>query len=103
MLSEIAAWLFALFVLDPLEAEMRQRIEKTSMPVEAIEQSRQCIATHGPRLLERAGQEPGWAVSTAIGVATGWTPPVGLFDARDPNCSVFARLLKAGSDQSVEG
>lgn len=102
MISDIAAWLFALFVIDPLQAEMRERLEGANVPVAAIQQSRQCIASHAPRLLQRAGEEPGWAVATAVGVAVGWTAPVQLLDTKDPNCSVLIRSLQSGNDQEVE-
>lgn len=93
MISEIAAWLFTLFIIDPLHAEVRQRVEQANLPIETLQQSRQCISAQAPRLLERAGNEPVWAVGTAIGIATGWTSPVLLLDTRDPNCSVLSRLF----------
>ena len=102
MISDIAAWLFALFVIDPLHAEISERLEGANVPVAAIQQSRQCIASHAPRLVERAGEEPGWAITTAVGVATGWTAPVELFDAGDPNCATLVRALKIDNDQGGE-
>jgi hypothetical protein len=76
MISDIAAWLFALFVIDPLQAEVRERLDGANVPVAAIQQSQQCIASNAPRLLQRAGEEPGWAIGTALSMATGWTAPV---------------------------
>ena len=102
MISDIAAWLFALFVIDPLQAEMRERLDGANVPVAAIQQSRQCIASHAPRLLRRAGEEPGWAVTTAVGVAVGWTTPVQLLDANDPTCAVLIRSLQSANDQEGE-
>ncbi|OJF89760.1 hypothetical protein [Pararhizobium antarcticum] len=94
MISDVAAWLFAMFIIDPLQVEIRERLNGASVPVEQIQQSQQCIASHGPQLLKRAGEEPGWALSTAVGVAVGWNSPVELLDARDPNCSTLVRLLQ---------
>ncbi|UVC12361.1 hypothetical protein IHQ71_30575 (plasmid) [Rhizobium sp. TH2] len=98
MISDIAAWLFALFVIDPLQAEMRERLDGANVPVAAVQQSRQCA----PGLLQRAGEEPGWAVTTALGVAIGWTAPTQLLDANDPNCTVLIRSLKSAHDQEGE-
>lgn len=95
MISEIAAWLFALFVVDPLHAEIRERVDAAQLPVQALQQSQQCVATHGPRLLQRAGEEPVWATGMAIGIATGWNSPTELFDAADPNCAALAQIFKA--------
>ncbi|YCI06719.1 hypothetical protein M1D34_27150 (plasmid) [Ensifer sp. D2-11] len=102
MISDIAAWLFALFVIDPLQVEMRERFDQADVPIAALQQSRQCIASHGPQLLLRAGEEPGWAVTTAIGVAIGWTAPVQLLDANDPNCAPLVRIFKTDSGQDSE-
>jgi hypothetical protein len=103
MISEIAAWLFALFVIDPIHAEVRERVERANLPVQAVQQSQQCLATHGPRLLEQAGEDPVWAVSTAIGIATGWTSPAQLVEINDPNCSVLAQLLADQAGENAEG
>ncbi|MBB2671510.1 UNVERIFIED_ORG: hypothetical protein GGE44_001061 [Rhizobium esperanzae] len=102
MISDIAAWLFALFVIDPLQAEMRERLDQAGAPVAALQQSQQCVASHGPRLLQRAGEEPGWAFTTAIGVAIGWTAPVQLLDTNDANCAPLISILKADMDQDSE-
>jgi hypothetical protein len=103
VLSDIAAWLFALFVLDPLDAQLRERVGSANLPLQALQQSRQCVAAHGPRLLEQAGSSPGWATATAIGIAVGWSSPVHLFDTGDPNCSALVRFMNAESKEEPEG
>jgi len=100
VISDIAAWLFALFVIDPLQTQISERLEAANVPVAAVQQSRRCIASHAPRLVERAGTEPGWAIATAVGVATGWTAPAELLDPNDPNCLTLVRALKIENDQA---
>ena len=97
MISDIAAWMFALFVVDPLHAELRERVGRANLPLETVQQSQQCITTHGPRLLQQAGEDPVGAVATAVGVATGWMSPIQLFDIKDPNCSVLADLYSTST------
>lgn len=58
---------------------------------------------HGPRLLQQAGEDPVWAVGTAIGVATGWTSPVQLLNTNDSNCQVLAGLLANEGRETVGG
>jgi hypothetical protein len=99
MISDIAAWLFALFVIDPLQAEISAHLERANAPVAAIQQSCQCVESHGPRLLQRAGEEPGWAVATAVSVAVGWISPVQLLDGGDPNCSTIIKVFQIENDQ----
>lgn len=102
MISDIAAWLFAVFVIDPLQAELRERFDGANLPMQALQQSQQCIASHGPRLLEQAGDRPGWAAATAIGITLGWNSPVVLFDTHDPNCSTLVQLFNAEAKPEAE-
>lgn len=102
MIADIAAWMFTLFVVDPLHAEMRQHFERTNAPVQIVQQSRQCLAVELPRLIDRAGNEPGWAIATAIGVSTGWTSPEHLFEGADPSCSALRGLISAEEAREEE-
>ena len=101
LISEIAAWLFALFVVDPLHAEISERINSANLPIETIQQTQQCIATHAPRLLERAEAEPYWAIGTAVGIASGWTSSAELFDVNDPRCSALTEVF--GAERGDDG
>lgn len=100
MIADIAAWMFTLFVVDPLQAEMRQHLERANAPVEIVQQSRQCLAAHVPRLIDN---EPGWAIATATGISTGWTSPQTLFDGADPACSALRGLIDAENAREMEG
>ncbi|MDR6820872.1 hypothetical protein J2X76_006072 [Neorhizobium sp. 2083] len=103
MIADIAAWMFTLFVVDPLHAEMRQHLERASAPVEIVQQSRQCLVVQVPLLIEKAGNEPGWAIATVVGISTGWTSPERLFDGADPNCSALRGLIGAENAREAEG
>ena len=103
MIADIAAWMFTLFVVDPLHAEMRQHLERANAPVEIVQQSRQCLESHVPRLIDKAGDEPGWAIATAIGISTGWTSPETLFDGADPACSALRGLIGTENAREMEG
>lgn len=94
MFSDLAAWLITAFVLPPVQAELRQQLEGANASVQMVQQVQQCVASQGPRLIERATGEPAWAVSTAIRVSIGWTSPVALLDRTDPNCTALIRLLE---------
>lgn len=93
MISDFIAAMFAWFVVDPLHAELQQQIERANAPLEIVQQSRKCLATEVPRLLEKAGTEPGWAVTTAFSVAIGWTSPEQVFDPANSNCSALRGLI----------
>ncbi|SIQ17376.1 hypothetical protein SAMN05880590_102411 [Rhizobium sp. RU35A] len=103
MFSDLAAWLITAFVLNPVQAELRQELQQADASVQMVQQVQQCVASEGPRLIERATGEPVWAVRTAIGLTLGWTSPVSLLDASNPNCAPILRLIDrdTASDASV--
>jgi hypothetical protein len=103
MIADIVAWIFTLFVVDPLHSEMRQNLERANAPVQIVQQSQQCLAVQVPALIEKAGNEPGWAIATVIGISTGWTPPEQLFDSEDLNCRTPRGLLGAPGTHEAEG
>lgn len=102
MIADIAAWMFTLFVVDPLHAEIRQHLELANAPVEIVQPSRQCLAKQVPHLVDRAGKEPGWAIATVIGISTGWTSPETLFDGPDRACSALRGVIGAGNARETE-
>lgn len=102
MISEFVAWLFTLFVLDPLTVDLRQKIDEAGLPVQTFQQSQQCIATHAPRLLERATSDPAWAAWTAVTTSIGWTEVTDLVDASDPNCAVISKLMGNETAEETE-
>lgn len=103
MISEITAWLFAVLGVNPLYAEVRERVETANLTVEAAQQSQQCLAIHGPRLLQQAEKDPAWAVGTAVGIVTGWSSPAQLLEIDSANCSILTGLLANDAGENVEG
>lgn len=103
MIADIVGWLFAVFVVDPLQAEMRQHLDRGQVSMEAAQQSQQCLANQVPRLIDRAGNEPGWAIATAVGISTGWTSPGHLFDVNDPTCAALRGLFNSERNREAEG
>ncbi|MES5099489.1 hypothetical protein ABUK73_14760 [Agrobacterium sp. BA1120] len=101
MISDIAAWFITLFVLNPIQADVQERMQGVNASAQSIQQSQQCIAAQGPKLLQRAGEDPSWAVATAAGYTLGWTSPSQLLDANDPNCAELTRLLQAGEGEEA--
>lgn len=102
MLSDIAAWFITMAVLNPVQAEVQTRLDQVNASAQTATQVQQCITTHTPRLIERAGNDPSWAIKTAIGVSVGWTSPATLLDATDPNCAALAALLQSGEQESEQ-
>ena len=101
MISDIAAWLITLFVLNPIQAEVQDRLQGANASAQSLQQSQQCVASQGPKLLQRAGEDPSWAIATIAGYSFGWTSPVQLLDANDPNCAELTRLLQSSASEEA--
>lgn len=101
MISDIAAWFITLFVITPIQAEVQDRLQGVNASAQSIQQSQQCISAQGPKLLQRAGEDPSWAIATVAGYTLGWTAPSQLLDASDPNCAELTRLLQAGDNEEA--
>lgn len=93
MISEWIASLFAMLVVGPIEADVRQRLEDLRAPVEVVTQAGDCLRTTGPLLIERATNDLWWAGTTIFSVAGGFTSPAELLDANNPTCAPIAGYL----------
>lgn len=89
MIADLFAFLFSFFLLMPLESGIRDRLEANGAPLAVMEQARDCVAAVGPGLLTRAGEDPWWATTTAIGLATGYTAPDSVIDRNHPACAAL--------------
>ena len=94
MLADIAAWFVTLFLINPLQAEAQQQLERANASAQTVQQFRQCIASEGPRLIERASNEPAWAIAAGTGLMIGWSSPLDYVDRKNENCPRFCVCLK---------
>lgn len=98
-MSDFISYLFAIFVVTPLQAELTDRLQ--GMPsAELMDAGRQCIAAEGPRLLQMAQANWGWAAAQGIGVGFGMIDPVTLLSTDNENCRLIRGALssQASSD-----
>lgn len=95
MISDMFTSLVASFVVDPMQVEIAEKVQAVRQPLAIVEQAQACIASQGPKLLERASRDWGWAATTAISVSVGFTPPEDLLDSSDPACSDPTQALDA--------
>jgi hypothetical protein len=73
MFQEFLASLVGLLIVDPLQAEMSERLAQVRAPQAVIADVRTCAEASLPGLAERAMAESLWVVSTALNVWTGQT------------------------------
>ena len=97
MFSEVVASIFSVFLIEPLQAEVSERIAAAKAPASIMSASQECLATQAPHLINRATNELGWAVSNAVGISIGWKDPVELLDKNAPGCAQLIGALKQKS------
>ncbi|CZT34498.1 hypothetical protein [Rhizobium sp. 9140] len=98
-MSDFISYLFAIFVVTPLQAELTDRLQ--GMPsAELIQAGRACISAEGPRLLQMAHENWGWAAANALGVSAGLVDPVTLLSTQNGHCGLVRNALmnEAGED-----
>ncbi len=97
-MSDFISYLFAIFVLTPLEAEVSERLQGVPS-AEIIAAGRACITVEGPNLLQRAKENWGWAAANGLGVAAGLVDPITLLPEGNENCRRVVQVLTArGAD-----
>ncbi|OLP57026.1 hypothetical protein BJF92_21195 [Rhizobium rhizosphaerae] len=98
-MSDFISMLFAIFVVNPLQAEVSDRLRGVAVN-ELIGAGRACIAAEGPRLLERAQANWGWAAANAIGVSFGMVDPATLLSGDNADCRRVLPLLRQNGERS---
>ncbi|MFA1624854.1 hypothetical protein ACDY96_19205 [Rhizobium mongolense] len=93
MFSDFIGWIFAVLVVDPLQAQIVEQAERAKLPVEIVRQSQSCLTSQGPQLIDRAAGDYGWAAATVVNIAIGRTSPAELLDNQDPQCAALLRVL----------
>lgn len=81
-MQDIIAWLVSLFVLQPLEARLAEKLQAARVPQAIVAQVQDCTRTAAPVIVDRIMTDPLWGVQTAVSVWIGTTSPdVVLADA----------------------
>lgn len=89
-MSDFFSYLFAIFVVTPLQAELTDRLPSPELMAAA----RSCVTSEGPRLLAMAEQNWGWAAANVIGVGFGMVDPVTLLSPENVECAKIIRVLR---------
>jgi len=84
MLNDILAFLLSTFLIAPLQSEFAARLENA--PRQVVSDVTACVTQATPALISRAGQDPWWAITTAIGVWIGNLPAEATLRDAAPGC-----------------
>jgi hypothetical protein len=86
MLDSIIELIVRLFIVDPLQAEISDRLSKARVPAAIISQVKSCTTSALPVVVRRVQDDPRWAVGIAIDVWLKRRSPEQVADDAAPAC-----------------
>jgi hypothetical protein len=86
-MQDLIAALVSLFLLSPLQAEVKERLEAAQVPPAVVSEIAACGRAAAPTIADRALSDPWWAVSSAVRVWIGTTSADRLLLEVAPGCA----------------
>jgi len=94
MLQEILSALVNVLIVDPLQAEMSERLTQMRAPQAVIAEVRSCAESSLPHLADRALSDPLWVVTTTLDVWTGRTAPEQVLGGTSAQCDAAVKAAR---------
>jgi hypothetical protein len=85
-LQDIIAALISIFLIEPLQANITERFAEAGVSAQAAGRVATCFSNAPPEILDRAGNEPAWAIGHAIGYWTGASTIDSILADAAPDC-----------------
>ncbi|WP_156386711.1 hypothetical protein [Aureimonas sp. Leaf454] len=98
-MQDIIASLISFFLIQPIQAEMTERLSAARAPVELVETLTGCIADAGPAVVRRASDDPLWAIGSAAGILVGLTAPDAVLVEAAPGCAQAVSAVRPYLDE----
>lgn len=95
MVQDILALIVNMLILEPLQAEMNERLAKVRAPQAIIADVRTCATASLPVLADRAVADPAWAATTALNVWIGTAAPEDVLGTSSPQCDNAIKAARA--------
>jgi hypothetical protein len=87
VIRDLILSLVSFFVVEPLQAELADKLAAARVPQAIVAQVSECATAATPRLADRALSDPWWGVTTTIEVWAGTTSPEAVLGAAAPSCA----------------
>lgn len=85
-MQDIVAALAAFFIVDPLKAELAEKLAAARVPQALVGELTSCATAATPVVVERLGSDPLWAAGAVIRVWAGLAPPETVLAEAAPAC-----------------
>ncbi|BAU94052.1 long-chain-fatty-acid-CoA ligase (plasmid) [Methylorubrum populi] len=86
-MPDLFAALVAFFLIDPLKAEMADKLAAARAPQAVVAQVSACARSAAPQIVERATADPWWAMANTFNVWVGSKGPEALLVEIAPACA----------------
>ncbi len=93
-MQDFIASLVSLFLVEPFEAEMRERMAAARVPREVVQQVVQCGRVATPVLAERVMADPWWGATTVVRVWAGASTADAVLAEAVPPCGPAIRAVR---------
>ncbi|WP_230532038.1 hypothetical protein [Microvirga roseola] len=90
-MQEIFAALASFLLIEPLQAEITERLAKAGAPQAVVSEVTACAKAATPIIIERTASDPGWASSTAVRLWMGSAEPGAILTEIAPACAPAVR------------
>jgi hypothetical protein len=84
--QELVAALVAFFIIDPLKAELGEKLAAARVPPGIVREVTACATAATPVVVERLSSDPLWAAGAVIRVWAGLAPPETVLAEAAPAC-----------------
>lgn len=87
MFRDIIMSILTAFIIEPVEADLRQSLQAAGAPVEVVSKVSTCARTAAPALAEKAASDWMWAARTTVKVTFGWKDSSEVLATYAPDCA----------------
>jgi hypothetical protein len=93
-MQDIIAALVQFFLVDPLQAELAERLAGVRAPQELAREVFACLRADSAAVIQRATADPGWTITRGLGLWTGLVQPETVLADAAPGCQGAATKLR---------
>ncbi|MEA1834934.1 hypothetical protein U8607_22835 [Methylobacterium durans] len=85
-MQDFIAALISFFLVEPLQAEMAKKLDAARVPQAVLNDVTACAKAAKPAIVDRAMNEPSWAISSIVQVWIGMARPDAILADTAPAC-----------------
>jgi len=93
-MQDLIAALVSFFLIEPLQAEIAEKLAAARAPQAVVAQVTACAETAVPVVVERTSSDPWWAVSSTVRLWAGWARPETVLVEAAPGCAAAVEAAR---------